>query len=157
MRFKKWHPERPTITSVSNGGLVHIWSIVTQERWGAFAAEFEELDENVIYEEKEDEFDIVRVHTSAPLRSTCDKSVCMLGVQEDEEVLRQRKAREEDADVDIISYDDEFLEASRSRANPGKADIANDIDLAWVHENPDDDDKPYFPPVYPEPPDVAGY
>lgn len=55
----QWHPHRPALASVSSGGLVHIWSIVTQEKWGAFAAHFEELEENVIYEEKEDEFDIV--------------------------------------------------------------------------------------------------
>jgi COMPASS component SWD1 len=47
--------------SVNYHGLIHLWSIVTQEKWGAFAAGFEELEENIIYEEKEDEFDIVSV------------------------------------------------------------------------------------------------
>ena len=37
-----------------------IWHAPTQERWGAFAGGFEEVDENVEYEEHEDEFDIVR-------------------------------------------------------------------------------------------------
>jgi COMPASS component SWD1 len=36
-----------------------IWHSHTPERWGAFAGGFEEVDENVWYEEKEDEFDFV--------------------------------------------------------------------------------------------------
>jgi hypothetical protein len=36
-----------------------IWHCPTPERWGAFASGFEEVDENVEYEEREDEFDIV--------------------------------------------------------------------------------------------------
>lgn len=41
-------------------GLIYIWATSSTEKWGAFAAHFEELDENVIYEEQEDEFDLVR-------------------------------------------------------------------------------------------------
>ena len=33
------------------------------ELWSAYAPNFKELDENEEYEEKEDEFDIVRDHT----------------------------------------------------------------------------------------------
>jgi hypothetical protein len=36
-----------------------IWHFPNPERWGAFAGGFEEVDENVEYEEREDEFDIV--------------------------------------------------------------------------------------------------
>lgn len=41
-----------------------IWHSPTPERWGAFAGGFEEVDENVVYEEREDEFDIVRAVVS---------------------------------------------------------------------------------------------
>ena len=40
-------------------GNILIWHCPHPERWGAFAGGFEEVDENVEYEEKEDEFDIV--------------------------------------------------------------------------------------------------
>ncbi len=40
-------------------GNIFIWHCPTDERWGAFAGGFEEVDENVEYEEREDEFDIV--------------------------------------------------------------------------------------------------
>jgi COMPASS component SWD1 len=36
-----------------------VWHHPIPERWGAFAGGFEEVDENVVYEECEDEFDIV--------------------------------------------------------------------------------------------------
>ncbi|KZT20675.1 WD40 repeat-like protein [Neolentinus lepideus HHB14362 ss-1] len=54
-----WHPNAPSIASTTNVGNILIWHIPVQERWGAFAGGFEEIDVNVEYEEKEDEFDIV--------------------------------------------------------------------------------------------------
>lgn len=47
------------IASTTNQGNVLIWHCPTPEKWGAFAGGFEEVDENVEYEEREDEFDIV--------------------------------------------------------------------------------------------------
>ena len=47
------------IASTTNRGNILIWHCPTTERWGAFAGGFEEVDENVEYEEREDEFDIV--------------------------------------------------------------------------------------------------
>ncbi|KAL7414747.1 WD40-repeat-containing domain protein, partial [Mrakia frigida] len=75
-----WHPTRPMIASVSSLGSVHIWSTATADTWSAFAPGFEELEENHIYEEKEDEFDI-----------------------EDASSLLRRKRLEEDYPVDILS------------------------------------------------------
>jgi len=60
----QWHPSKPSIVSTTNHGNILIWHCPSPERWGAFAGGFEEVDENVEYEEREDEFDIVRVFSS---------------------------------------------------------------------------------------------
>lgn len=54
-----WHPSKSSIASTTNQGNILIWHSPNPERWGAFAGGFEEVDENVEYEEREDEFDIV--------------------------------------------------------------------------------------------------
>ncbi len=38
---------------------MHIWQTSSPDNWAAFAPGFEELEENVEYDEHEDEFDIV--------------------------------------------------------------------------------------------------
>ena len=47
------------IASTTSQGTVLVWHHPIPERWGAFAGGFEEADENVVYDEREDEFDIV--------------------------------------------------------------------------------------------------
>lgn len=47
------------IASVSSLGSIHIWVTAPADTWSAFAPGFEELEENNVYEEREDEFDIV--------------------------------------------------------------------------------------------------
>lgn len=92
---------RPLIASVSVLGLIHIWVTGITENWSAYAPGFEELDENVEYQEKEDEFDIVRV--SSFFRSF-SHVVCLPSTsrfQEDESVIKRRKADEQDRRVDI--------------------------------------------------------
>lgn len=49
-----------TMSIASNGfetGDVYIWSLVIPPKWSALAPDFEEVEENVDYQEKEDEFD----------------------------------------------------------------------------------------------------
>ncbi|KAK8850581.1 hypothetical protein IAR55_004500 [Kwoniella newhampshirensis] len=75
-----WHPTRPVIASVATSGDVHIWQTSSPDNWAAFAPGFEELEENVEYEEREDEFDI-----------------------EDETELIRRKDLEEDLIIDVLS------------------------------------------------------
>ncbi|KAL4241320.1 Retinoblastoma-binding protein 5/Swd1 [Abortiporus biennis] len=76
-----WHPSKPSIASTTNQGNILIWHCPTPEKWGAFAGGFEEVDENVVYEEREDEFDI-----------------------EDESTLKLRKQIQEEQPVDIFSF-----------------------------------------------------
>lgn len=53
-----WHPHRVLLASASAAGPVLLWSAVQQERWSAYAPKFTELEENIEYVEREDEFDI---------------------------------------------------------------------------------------------------
>jgi COMPASS component SWD1 len=54
-----WHPLKSLIISTTKFGNILLWHHPNLERWGAFAGDFEEMDENIQYEEREDEFDIV--------------------------------------------------------------------------------------------------
>ena len=54
------------MASVSNFGTIHIWATNYQENWSAFAPDFKELEENIDYEEREDEFDIVMLCVPDP-------------------------------------------------------------------------------------------
>ncbi|KAJ1987954.1 chromatin binding protein [Dimargaris cristalligena] len=57
-----WHPFRPVAVSVSVFGNIYIWGAKHREdwrNWNAFAPDFKELEENVEYIEREDEFDLV--------------------------------------------------------------------------------------------------
>ena len=46
------------IASISHHGTIHIWTTTVTERWAAYAPGFEELEENKLYFEREDEFDL---------------------------------------------------------------------------------------------------
>lgn len=41
-----------------DSGRVYVWSVVAPQRWSALAPDFAEVEENVEYVEREDEFDI---------------------------------------------------------------------------------------------------
>lgn len=66
-----WHPSKPQLASIASSGDVHLWSTTTTENWSAYAPGFEELEKNVEYEERENEFDMVRV---SPHRRTISTS-----------------------------------------------------------------------------------
>lgn len=76
----QWHPIRPIVASTSSYGRILIWNINHTENWSAFAPDFVELEENIEYEEREDEFDIV-----------------------DEEQVKKKKIEDEDEEVDILT------------------------------------------------------
>ncbi|KAL1732866.1 WD40-repeat-containing domain protein [Schizophyllum commune] len=107
-----WNPARSMLLSNTSEGAIMIWHAPTQERWGAFAGDFEELDENIMYEEKEDEFDI-----------------------EDEEEIAKRKRLQEEEDVDIDTID----VAPYWQFQPLPRPPPNDEDLLWADEDPPDD------------------
>ncbi|RSH86986.1 chromatin binding protein [Saitozyma podzolica] len=86
-----WHPTRPVIASVGTSGEVHIWQTSSPDNWSAFAPGFEELEENVDYDEREDEFDI-----------------------EDETDFQRRMDAEEDLLIDVLTPDQSFPRAPES-------------------------------------------
>ena len=79
----KWHPHRPLIAAVGvDTGRIYIWSIHTPQRWSALAPDFVEVEENVEYIEREDEFDIQPI-----------------------EEIHKRRLDLEDDDVDVLTLD----------------------------------------------------
>ncbi|THH01764.1 hypothetical protein EW026_g1002 [Hermanssonia centrifuga] len=103
------HVHKPSIASTTNQGNILIWHCPTPERWGAFAGGFEEVDENVEYEEREDEFDI-----------------------EDESEQALRKQKEEEEEIDING-----AEEKGDRGDYWNGE--EDEDIAWADDEPDDD------------------
>lgn len=43
---------------MSNRSTVYVWGTIPKEKWSAFAPDFSEIDDNIEYQEREDEFDI---------------------------------------------------------------------------------------------------
>nr|GAT47739.1 predicted protein [Mycena chlorophos] len=108
-----WHPSKSSIASTTNQGNILIWHRPHPERWGAFAGGFEELDENVEYEEREDEFDI-----------------------EDEADMIRRKMKEEEEEVDVDTVPAPLAKARDAQIH---GVVVDDEDLQWADEEPDDD------------------
>ena len=55
----EWHPNRPMVAACGlESGCIYTWSTVTPQKWSALAPDFQEVEENVAYEEREDEYDI---------------------------------------------------------------------------------------------------
>ena len=55
----EWCPDKPLIAATSlESGRIFLWGVQSPQRWSALAPDFVEVEENVEYEEREDEFDI---------------------------------------------------------------------------------------------------
>ena len=55
----QWHPHRPFLAACGlETGRIYLFSVITPQRWSALAPDFAEVEENVEYIEREDEFDI---------------------------------------------------------------------------------------------------
>jgi len=94
----EWHPFRPFVAAVGvDSGRVWLWSILQPQRWSALAPDFLEVEENVEYIEREDEFDI------QPL-----------------EELHKRRLDQEDEEVDVLTVDP--VKASGTSFGPSTGD-----------------------------------
>lgn len=55
----EWHPSRPLVVACGlESGCIYTWSIISPQKWSALAPDFGEVEENVEYIEREDEFDV---------------------------------------------------------------------------------------------------
>ncbi|ORX40967.1 WD40-repeat-containing domain protein [Kockovaella imperatae] len=121
-----WHPTRPVIASISNVGDIHLWHTVSPDNWAAFAPGFEELEENVEYDEREDEFDI-----------------------EDETEVTRRQDLEEDSIIDVFTPDDSVPRRPKPivQSNTGESEETEEGRAArlaaqvmeWADREPDED------------------
>ncbi|CAG8507544.1 1925_t:CDS:2 [Diversispora eburnea] len=53
------HPVQPVIVSLDEQGAVHTWTTRHKEDWLNWDPGFTEIHDNIVYEEKEDEFDVL--------------------------------------------------------------------------------------------------
>lgn len=77
----EWHPSKALLASCGiETGRIFIWSVINPQKWSALAPDFAEVEENVEYIEKEDEFDIYG-----------------------QEEIHRRRLDAEDEDVDVLT------------------------------------------------------
>lgn len=104
----EWHPARPLVAAVGlETGRIYIWANSNPQRWSALAPDFHEVEENVEYEEREDEFDI---HPK-------------------EEVTKRRLYLEEER-VDVLTV--EPIVGGRSEGLGGGVGIGDAEDVGWT-------------------------
>ncbi|KHN96806.1 WD domain-containing protein [Metarhizium album ARSEF 1941] len=79
----EWHPSRALLAACGlETGRIYIWSVISPQKWSALAPDFAEVEENVEYIEREDEFDIYA-----------------------QEEIHRRRLDAEDEDVDVLTLD----------------------------------------------------
>ncbi|KXL46101.1 hypothetical protein M433DRAFT_66056 [Acidomyces richmondensis BFW] len=101
----EWHPNRPFVAATGvESGRIYLWGINTPQRWSALAPDFVEVEENVEYIEKEDEFDIHPV-----------------------EELQKRRLDQEDEEVDVLTVDDEQLEREGGKGGEFRMPVLLDM------------------------------
>ncbi|ORX82313.1 WD40 repeat-like protein [Basidiobolus meristosporus CBS 931.73] len=152
IRDLAWHPKRPIVASVSNYGIVYLWTRSPTESWSAFAPDFKELEENAEYEEREDEFDIV----SRENRLAClTKGIRLTrnitnGIQIPDNQNSKLTDLEENIVIDVVTVDkpfsidsdnEDFEEMFFIPVRPEKDDDVTyfrDADSAAAPPNPED-------------------
>lgn len=101
----EWHPTRPFVAATGvESGRVYLWSINTPQRWSALAPDFVEVEENVEYIEKEDEFDM-----------------------HDVSYLQKRRLDQEDEEVDVLTVNEEQLAREGLNAKDGTVTVGDEF------------------------------
>lgn len=108
----EFHPSKPAIAATGlDTGAVYLWMTTIPQKWSALAPDFDELEENIDYIEREDEFDLV---------------------DGDEQLKREQD--EEDGDVDVVTVERGRGELDDSFVIPLDLELNTDPPLS------DDDD-----------------
>jgi COMPASS component SWD1 len=102
----EWHPHKAMLAACGlETGQIFIWGVQVAQYWAHLAPDFGEVEENVEYIEREDEFDV-----------------------HDKEEMKQRQLDQEDEDVDVLTVapgqddSDQFRMPNGARKKPaGKA------------------------------------
>ncbi|ODA76131.1 hypothetical protein RJ55_08414 [Drechmeria coniospora] len=107
----EWHPTRALLAACGlETGQIYIWSVVSPQKWSALAPDFAEVEENVEYIEREDEFDIYA-----------------------QEEIHRRRLDAEDEDVDVLTQDplkfDDYVDSFRMPIlfNVGESDSEDEF------------------------------
>ncbi|CAG8627410.1 6317_t:CDS:2, partial [Scutellospora calospora] len=96
------HPIQPIIVSVDEQGAMHTWTTRHKEDWVNWDPAFTEIHDNIVYEEREDEFDIVSEEVQAV------------------QYNKNQNFEDEDEEIDVVTvdrttrsdssdYEDEFI------------------------------------------------
>ena len=97
----QWHPKKPILATIAvDTGGITIWGVEPQQKWSALAPDFAEVDENVEYVEREDDFD-----------------------EFPEEEHRKRRLDREDEPVDVLTIEKTKEEEEESFVLPMMYDI----------------------------------
>ncbi|KAI8977098.1 WD40-repeat-containing domain protein [Mycotypha africana] len=122
-----WHPHRPIIASVSSFGNIYIWKAKHTENWSAFAPDFVELEENLEYEEKEDEFDVVPEEEKTKRKQVDEDILVDVTTCERIQAFVDSDAEEEDADKELYYLTTEPL---NNKNKDGRAEYSSDEEFA---------------------------
>ncbi|CAG8702092.1 9172_t:CDS:2, partial [Gigaspora margarita] len=96
------HPIQPIIVSVDEQGAMHTWTTRHKEDWVNWDPAFTEIHDNIVYEEREDEFDIVNEEVQSV------------------QYNKNQNFEDEDEEIDVVTidrttrsdssdYEDEFI------------------------------------------------
>ncbi|KAL1900162.1 chromatin binding protein [Sporothrix stenoceras] len=110
----EWHPHRALLAACGlETGRINIWSVTSPQKWSALAPDFAEVEENEIYVEREDEFD---VHPQEEINKR------RLDLEDEEvDVLYAEQQSDEDLPAEAIDYLVSSFHDAASTATPTPA------------------------------------
>ncbi|CAB4489917.1 unnamed protein product [Rhizophagus irregularis] len=84
------HPIQPIIISVDMEGTMYTWTTRHKEDWVCWDPAFKEIDDNIVYEEREDEFDFVSEEEAEYSQNN---------------QMKQDEDEDEDEEIDVVTVD----------------------------------------------------